>query len=292
MSEDEERLPRAQSDAPYAGDKGAGHPETSNGSTKFEETKTVENDKPDADDGEKLVIDEADNESEEKEFEPTIDMMINDFDDERTMEEEEALESQEEEADEVSALEQEGDMPLEELLKLYNYGGNAAGTTAQAPAAEAPAPAVAIEKVEAPAPVEKERPKETPQPPSDPVEPKKKFEDTSSGEKRPHSSSEDEEEETGKPKSGSSSPPPPKKGRSELAKFYEAAVEGRSLRSSAAGLPGEEEEEESDNQGDGESDDGRDYSWKKTIMIGPTYQASVPSGMSSYGDTLPYGEIQ
>ena len=38
-----------------------------------------------------------------------------------------------------------------------------------------------------------------------------------------------------------------------------------------------------------DSDDGRDYSWKKTIMIGPSYQASVPGGLSSYGDTLPYG---
>ena len=40
-----------------------------------------------------------------------------------------------------------------------------------------------------------------------------------------------------------------------------------------------------------DSDDGRDYSWKKTIMIGPSYQASVPGGLSSYGDTLPYGII-
>ena len=43
-----------------------------------------------------------------QEFEPTIDMMMNDFDDERTMEEEEALQAQDEdEADELSALEQE-----------------------------------------------------------------------------------------------------------------------------------------------------------------------------------------
>jgi hypothetical protein len=43
-----------------------------------------------------------------QEFEPTLDMMMNDFDDERTMEEEEALEANEEEdRDELSALEQE-----------------------------------------------------------------------------------------------------------------------------------------------------------------------------------------
>merc|ERR1719242_190469 len=31
-----------------------------------------------------------------------------------------------------------------------------------------------------------------------------------------------------------------------------------------------------------------DYSWKKTIMIGQSYQASVPSDLAAYGDTLPY----
>merc|ERR1711997_318684 len=90
-------------------------------------------------DEDSLVIDEADDddtksesdkaggselsggENEEKEFEPTIDMIMNDFDDEQTMEEEEALESQEDNDDEINALNQEQDMPLEELLKLYNY---------------------------------------------------------------------------------------------------------------------------------------------------------------------------
>ena len=43
-----------------------------------------------------------------QEFEPTIEMMMNDFDDERTMEEEEALGADDDdEADELSALEQE-----------------------------------------------------------------------------------------------------------------------------------------------------------------------------------------
>ena len=41
--------------------------------------------------------------------------------------------------------------------------------------------------------------------------------------------------------------------------------------------------------GDDEDLEGRDYSWKKTIMIGPSFQASVPHGLSSYeGHTLPY----
>ena len=65
-------------------------------------------------------------------------------------------------------------------------------------------------------------------------------------------------------------------------RFYEATVEGRSLRSSA-GVGQEEEEEES---GDEEEEAEKDTfpSWKKTIMIGPSYQASVPSGTTNYDD--------
>ena len=44
-------------------------------------------------------------------------------------------------------------------------------------------------------------------------------------------------------------------------------MEGRSLRSSG-GVPVEEEEEESEE----EQEEGKDFSWKKTIMIGPSYQ--------------------
>ena len=42
-------------------------------------------------------------------------------------------------------------------------------------------------------------------------------------------------------------------------------MEGRSLRSSGVGLQEEEEEE----SGEEEPEEGKDYSWKKTIMIGP-----------------------
>merc|ERR1711935_449321 len=83
---------------------------------------------PEEDRGEdQLVIDiepeeKSDGESDEKEFEPTIDMMMNDFDDEQTMEEEEANSDQTNEEDELAALEQEQDMPIEELLKMYGGG--------------------------------------------------------------------------------------------------------------------------------------------------------------------------
>lgn len=56
-------------------------------------------------------------------FEPTVDMMVNDFDDERTLDEEEALAAgeQHDPKAELNSLQQEGDMPLEELLALYGY---------------------------------------------------------------------------------------------------------------------------------------------------------------------------
>ncbi|XP_050314504.1 mesoderm induction early response protein 1-like [Anthonomus grandis grandis] len=59
----------------------------------------------------------------DKLFDPSIDMLINDFDDERTLEEEEALAAADvmDTAAELSNLEKESHMPLEELLALYGY---------------------------------------------------------------------------------------------------------------------------------------------------------------------------
>ncbi|KAJ8936443.1 hypothetical protein NQ314_012305 [Rhamnusium bicolor] len=71
--------------------------------------------------------DGKDNESSTKDklFDPSVDMLVNDFDDERTLEEEEALaagESHDPNA-ELSSLQKESNMPLEELLALYGYRG-------------------------------------------------------------------------------------------------------------------------------------------------------------------------
>ena len=74
-----------------------------------------------------------------------------------------------------------------------------------------------------------------------------------------------------------------------MARFYEATVEGRALRSTSGGQGGEDVEEE-ESEAEDSDHEGRDYSWKKTIMIGPTYQASVPADLCYYDDTLPYGK--
>jgi hypothetical protein len=68
-------------------------------------------------------------------------------------------------------------------------------------------------------------------------------------------------------------------------RFYTSAVEGRSLRSSG-GNPGEDGdggggagggEAEEDEESEEEIEEGKDYSWKKTIMIGPSYQVTCKS---------------
>lgn len=62
--------------------------------------------------------------SRDEEFDPPVDMMVNDFDDERTLDEEEALEQAGDTQNEVSELQRESEMPIEELMKMYGYGDN------------------------------------------------------------------------------------------------------------------------------------------------------------------------
>ncbi|XP_061400749.1 mesoderm induction early response protein 1 [Musca vetustissima] len=57
--------------------------------------------------------------SKDETFEPTIEMMVNDFDDEQTLNEEEALGALEDAEEEINTLKQESEIPLEELLAKY-----------------------------------------------------------------------------------------------------------------------------------------------------------------------------
>ena len=232
-----------------------------------------------------LVIDEpeeksdGDGESDEKEFEPTIDMMMNDFDDEQTMEEEEANEDQDNEEDELAALEQEQDMPIEELLKMYGAVPSASEPEATAAVAKPEAEVMTETDVKKDEPKEvttTERPKE--------AEPMAESHDDCNVEDTAGNA-----EQTTKRKGSLSPQPPMKKSKSELARFYEAAVEGRALRSQGGSQP-EDMEEEDEEEGEDSDFENKEYSWKKTIMIGPSYQASVPSDLAIYGDTLPYGK--
>ena len=60
-----------------------------------------------------------------------VDMIMNEFDDERTIDEEETM-TQEDEAEELNALKDEQDIPIEELLKMYGYNKDAAKEPAEA----------------------------------------------------------------------------------------------------------------------------------------------------------------
>ncbi|KAF4112279.1 mesoderm induction early response protein 1a isoform X1 [Onychostoma macrolepis] len=59
--------------------------------------------------------------TEDRDFDPSADMLVHDFDDERTLEEEEKLEGETNFSAEIDDLTREGEMPIEELLKLYGY---------------------------------------------------------------------------------------------------------------------------------------------------------------------------
>ncbi|XP_038151058.1 mesoderm induction early response protein 1b isoform X1 [Cyprinodon tularosa] len=62
--------------------------------------------------------------SDDHDFDPSADMLVHDFDDERTLEEEELLEATDEtNSNEIEDLAREGEMPIHELLSLYGYGG-------------------------------------------------------------------------------------------------------------------------------------------------------------------------
>ena len=271
----------------------------------IENNKTTTRGEPDEDVGEdQLVIDEpeekSDGESDEKEFEPTLEMMINDFDDEQTMEEEEANSDQENEEDELAALEQEQDMPIEELLKMYGGGAPADQDTEENAVEDETDETEGRDKIKA---VDKQ-PKESELTtvPATSLSSAKDISNTVSNvvtNERPVTEDQTGEEGegngsdvSGTKRRGSGSPQPAaKKSKSELARFYEAAVEGRALRSQGSGQAEEGQEEEYEEEVEESDLENRDYSWKKTIMIGPSYQAYVPSDLDAYGDSLPYGII-
>ncbi|KAL4660113.1 mesoderm induction early response protein 1-like isoform X1 [Arapaima gigas] len=59
--------------------------------------------------------------SDDHEFDPSAEMLVHDYDDERTLEEEEMLEGETNFTNEIEDLAREGEMPIEELLSLYGY---------------------------------------------------------------------------------------------------------------------------------------------------------------------------
>ncbi|NWR81718.1 MIER3 protein, partial [Centropus unirufus] len=59
--------------------------------------------------------------SEDHDFDPTAEVLVHDYDDEQTLEEEEMMEENKNFSSEIEDLEKEGNMPLEDLLAFYGY---------------------------------------------------------------------------------------------------------------------------------------------------------------------------
>jgi len=245
----------------------------------------------------------------DQEFEPSAEMLVHDFDDEQTLAEEEAMAiaGGEDPENELNSLQKESDMPIEELLALYGCNDKGGGSGWNKKEGEAGENRLVSEELT-----------ENMEEDEDGVE------DEEDGDEDDGEENDEEEDDDGSLESRSSSsitaapsekiPPNEEsaildlkkeknvsnlskssmelKSRSELHLLYQSeegsVPEARLLRSAgAAGTTGSDEEV--DEEEDGDYAPGEDE-WRKTIMIGSEYQASVPSGMSLYenSQTMPY----
>nr|UEK51495.1 HOX-like protein 3 [Parasacculina yatsui] len=206
----------------------------------------------------------------DEEFEPTADMMVNDFDDEQTLEEAEIDETAEDQRAEADLLKQEQNMPIEKLLALY--GGYRTGQDEK----ESVVDGGGEERDDSDA----EEAADTGNDPQ-PQSAAKAAESSSLSDPEPHAT-----------------PRPAKRRRSTLSVLYpelarrgaESAAGGgdrRGLRSEEAGGAGGELEAGSSSSSEEESGSVDESSWRKTIMIGSVYQASVPAGLQPYTDAAP-----
>ncbi|XP_069990978.1 mesoderm induction early response protein 1 isoform X12 [Penaeus vannamei] len=231
------------------------------------------------------------------EFEPTAEMLVDDFDDERTLDEEEDMEEGSDREEEIDTLQKEQDMPIEQLLAMY--GGyppeegegveaeteeqaNGEGEAIQAENENENSNEVEIENV---------------------VEAENEVEEQEEPEVISSRSSTSEENVNNHDKEVKPEVKPERKRRektSELAQLYAdmdtngdtpTTSSSRSLRchkpvgilSTVGSRQQSEDEEEEEGEYSGEEED-----WHKTIMIGASYQAQVPEGLQAYGATPPY----
>ncbi|XP_046884291.1 mesoderm induction early response protein 1-like isoform X2 [Hypomesus transpacificus] len=197
--------------------------------------------------------------SDDHEFDPSVDMLVHDFDDERTLEEEEMLEGGETNFNnEIEHLERESEMPIHELLSLYGYGGGS--------------------------PVDEEEEEE------EEVE-----DDEDDGEAE---DDEEEEEEDLDNDESSRSTGEMKRNKTEGVKILSGLgedaqssceVRTRSVKTlGTADLIRPQKLKYFENDAEEESEEDEDYipseDWKKEIMVGSMYQAETPSGLCKYKD--------
>ncbi|XP_075954752.1 mesoderm induction early response protein 1b isoform X1 [Anarhichas minor] len=194
--------------------------------------------------------------SVDHDFDPSVDMLVHDFDDERTLEEEEMLEASDEtNANEIEDLAREGEMPIHELLSLYGYGGGS--------------PADEDDE-------EEEEPEEE--------------EDDEDEDEEEDLDNDESSRSTGELKRNEVEGV-----KISLVQGDEAQatseVRTRSVRSLGTVeliRPQKLKYFESNNDAEEESDEDEDYvpseDWKKEIMVGSMYQAETPVGLCKYKD--------
>ncbi|XP_072220125.1 mesoderm induction early response protein 1b isoform X2 [Leuresthes tenuis] len=194
--------------------------------------------------------------SVDHDFDPSADMLVHDFDDERTLEEEEMLEAADEtNSNEIEDLAQEAEMPIHELLSLYGYGGRS--------------------------PAEEEEEEEEEEPEEEDDEEEEEEEDLDNDESS---------RSTGELKRNESEEFKTSSGQDSEA---QATLEGRTRSVRSLGTadlirPQKLKYFESNNDAEEESDEDEDYvpseDWKKEIMVGSMYQAETPVGLCKYKD--------
>ncbi|XP_075877028.1 mesoderm induction early response protein 1b isoform X2 [Nelusetta ayraudi] len=197
--------------------------------------------------------------SEDHDFDPSADMLVHDFDDERTLEEEEMLEAADEaNANEIEDLAREGEMPIQELLNLYGYGGGS------------------------PPDEEEEEEDEEEEEPEEEEDDDEDDEDEDLDNDESSRSTGELKRSEGEVKNSS--------GQSDETQVT-SEIRTRSVRSLGTAeliRPQKLKYFESNNDAEEESDEDEDYvpseDWKKEIMVGSMYQAETPVGLCKYKD--------
>ncbi|XP_042353727.1 mesoderm induction early response protein 1b isoform X2 [Plectropomus leopardus] len=193
--------------------------------------------------------------SDDRDFDPSADMLVHDFDDERTLEEEEMLEAADEtNANEIEDLAREGEMPIHELLSLYGYGGGS--------------PADEDEE-------EEEEPEEE--------------EDDEEEDEEEDLDNDESSRSTGELKRNEVEVKVSSSQGDEAQVMSEVRTRSvRSLGTAELIRPQKLKYFESNNDAEEESDEDEDYvpseDWKKEIMVGSMYQAETPVGLCKYKD--------
>uniref|UniRef100_A0A8C7XG78 Mesoderm induction early response protein 1 n=1 Tax=Oryzias sinensis TaxID=183150 RepID=A0A8C7XG78_9TELE len=189
--------------------------------------------------------------SDDHDFDPTAEMLVHDFDDERTLEEEERLEATDEtNVNEIEDLAREGEMPIHELLSLYGYGGRS------------------------PAEEEEEEEEEEDEEPEDEDDEEEDEEEDLDNDESSRSTGELKRTETSS-------------GQGSDAQTT-SEVRTRSVRSlgTAELIRSQKLKYFESNDAEEESDEDEDYvpseDWKKEIMVGSMYQAETPAGLCKY----------